>query len=116
MRIIRVVPIITVHDLDSAIRLYRDALGMVEDMNLGWIATMTDSQDMRRQVGLVTNDLTAPCNPQISIQVSDVNSVYSEITELGLEIVHPLTDEPWGARRFFFRDSSGNVINVLSSL
>ena len=32
----------------------------------------------------------------------------------GDEIVHPLTDEPWGVRRFFVRDPDGNVVNVLS--
>jgi catechol 2,3-dioxygenase-like lactoylglutathione lyase family enzyme len=32
----------------------------------------------------------------------------------GVEIVHPLSDEEWGVRRFFFRDPSGNVVNVLS--
>jgi predicted enzyme related to lactoylglutathione lyase len=32
----------------------------------------------------------------------------------GHEIVHPLTDEPWGVRRFFVRDPHGKVINVLS--
>ena len=30
------------------------------------------------------------------------------------QIVHPLTDEPWGIRRFFVRDPDGNVINVVS--
>lgn len=25
---------------------------------------------------------------------------------------HPLTDEPWGVRRFFFRDPDGNIVNV----
>jgi hypothetical protein len=28
--------------------------------------------------------------------------------------VHPLTDEPWGVRRFFVRDPSGKVLNILS--
>jgi hypothetical protein len=28
--------------------------------------------------------------------------------------VHPLTDEPWGVRRFFVRDPSGSVLNILS--
>ncbi len=32
----------------------------------------------------------------------------------GLRIVHPLSDEEWGVRRFFFADASGNVVNVLS--
>ena len=31
-----------------------------------------------------------------------------------LQIVHPLSDEEWGVRRFFFADPSGNVVNVLS--
>ena len=32
--------------------------------------------------------------------------------EAGFDIVHPLTDEPWGVTRFFYRDESGNVVNV----
>jgi uncharacterized glyoxalase superfamily protein PhnB len=32
--------------------------------------------------------------------------------EAGCEIVYPLTDEPWGLRRFFVRDPNGAVINV----
>lgn len=30
----------------------------------------------------------------------------------GVEIVHPLTAEEWGVTRFFYRDSSGRVVNV----
>ena len=30
----------------------------------------------------------------------------------GVEVIHPLTDEPWGVTRFFYRDSQGRVINV----
>ncbi|WP_371682683.1 VOC family protein [Aeromicrobium sp. A1-2] len=30
----------------------------------------------------------------------------------GVEIVHPLTTEEWGVRRFFYRDSSGRVISI----
>jgi uncharacterized glyoxalase superfamily protein PhnB len=32
----------------------------------------------------------------------------------GVEIVHPLTDEPWGVRRFFARDPNGIIVNVLT--
>ncbi|MGA2287514.1 MAG: VOC family protein, partial [Bradyrhizobium sp.] len=32
----------------------------------------------------------------------------------GYSIVYPLTDEPWGVRRFFVRDPNGAVINVVS--
>ena len=33
---------------------------------------------------------------------------------LGLSIVYPATDEPWGVRRFFVADPNGVIINILS--
>ena len=32
---------------------------------------------------------------------------------VGYEIVHTLTEEPWGTRRFFVRDPDGVVVNVV---
>ena len=40
----------------------------------------------------------------------------AQALELGYNIVHPLTDEPWGVRRFFVRDPDGKVVNVISHL
>ena len=39
---------------------------------------------------------------------------YEAALASGAEIVHPVTTEPWGVRRFFVRDPDGNVVNVLS--
>ncbi len=66
------------------------------------------------QFSLMTHDLTAPVTPHASFDVEDVDLAHINAVEQGLEIVHPLTDEEWCARRFFFRDADGNVINVLS--
>ncbi len=51
--------------------------------------------------------------PDVSIQVDNVDATYAAALQAGSEIVHPLTDEPWGVRRFFVRDPDGHVINVL---
>ena len=41
----------------------------------------------------------------LSVHVgSDVDEAYVDAQRRGYEIVHPLTDEPWGIRRFFVRD------------
>ena len=40
--------------------------------------------------------------------------VHDEAVAAGYEIVHPLTDEPWGVRRFFVRTPGGVVVNVLA--
>jgi catechol 2,3-dioxygenase-like lactoylglutathione lyase family enzyme len=49
---------------------------------------------------------------QISVEVEDVDALHEEAVRRGLEIVYPLTDEPWGVRRFFVKDPDGTVINV----
>jgi len=60
-----------------------------------------------------TEDLTAPQNPIISVKVDDVDAAYADALQRGYEIVHPLTVEEWGVRRFFVRAPDGNVINIV---
>jgi uncharacterized glyoxalase superfamily protein PhnB len=43
-----------------------------------------------------------------------VDAVHAKAVELDLPIVYPLTNEPWGVRRFFVKDPNGLIINVLS--
>jgi uncharacterized glyoxalase superfamily protein PhnB len=61
---------------------------------------------------VVTRDATAPEDSAMTIKVDDVDGAYEEALQRGYEIVHPLTDEPWGIRRFFVRSPDGHVINV----
>jgi uncharacterized glyoxalase superfamily protein PhnB len=49
----------------------------------------------------------------MSVQV-DVDAAYAGAVRAGAEIVRPLSDAPWGVRRFFVRDPDDHVINVLS--
>lgn len=109
----RVVPILTVHDIGAERDHYTRVLGLTEVMNHDWIVTLADATG-RQQISLMTKDQTAPVNPHASIEVDDVDAAYETALAQGLEIVHELRDEHWGVRRFFFRDSSSNVINVLS--
>jgi len=112
MTVRRVVPNLTVADVDSARAAYIETLGLAEVMNHGWILTLAD--DAGHQISLMTRDLTAPVNPDLSVEVDDVDGAHAAALSAGLTIVHPLTDEQWGVRRFFFEDPAGNVVNVLS--
>lgn len=111
----RVVPVVTVDDLQAERDHYVSVLGLAEVMNHGWIVTLADGTG-RHQISLMTKDLTASLNPSASVEVDDVDAAYAAARSHDLEIVHELQDEPWGVRRFFFRDASGNVVNVLSHL
>jgi uncharacterized glyoxalase superfamily protein PhnB len=79
---------------------------------MGWVARYT-SPDTGVNVQLVTRDAVAPEDPVISVFTEDVDGAYAQARELGYEIVHPLTTEPWGVRRFFVRAPDGTVINVV---
>jgi catechol 2,3-dioxygenase-like lactoylglutathione lyase family enzyme len=108
----RVVPILTVPNVDAAKDYYVETLGLNEVMNHGWIVTLADTEH-RHQLSLMTRDLTAAVNPSVSVEVDDVDAAHRAAVAAGLKIVHPLTDEEWGVRRFFFADEAGNVVNVL---
>jgi catechol 2,3-dioxygenase-like lactoylglutathione lyase family enzyme len=104
-----------VADIDAARGFYTDYLGLnVEGLNLGWVARY-ESPDGRARVQLVTRDATSPQDSVISVHVgNDVDEAYAEAQRRGYEIVHPLTDEPWGVRRFLVRAPDGNVINIVN--
>ncbi|MBA0123997.1 VOC family protein [Haloechinothrix sp. YIM 98757] len=57
--------------------------------------------------------------PRFGIDVGDpaaVDAAHAEVVRRGSRVVYPLTDEPWGVRRFFVEDPSGTVVNVLAHL
>jgi predicted enzyme related to lactoylglutathione lyase len=102
-----------VADVDSAKDFYTDFLGLrTEEFNMGWVARYT-SPDTEAHVQLVTRDAKAPEDAVISVHADDVDGAYVEARERGYEIVHPLTTEPWGVRRFLVRAPDGNVVNVV---
>ncbi|MGO1408311.1 MAG: VOC family protein [Brachybacterium sp.] len=110
MKIHRIVPDVTVSDLAKAAAEYAEVLGLEVVMDHGWIITLAD--EAGHQLSLITEDASAPVNPDVSVFVDDVDSAHEAAVRADLEIVHPLTTELWGVRRFFYRDSSGRVVNV----
>jgi predicted enzyme related to lactoylglutathione lyase len=112
VELLRAVPILTVADVEAAAQEYSALLGIDVLMNLGWVATLGTSGGV--QFSVMDVDQSAPCNPQMSIEVPDVDVAYQQALDSGVEIVHPLQDEDWGVRRFFLRTSDGHVVNVLS--
>lgn len=113
MRTSRIIADLHVTDLESAKGFYTDYLGLRdEEFNLGWVARYT-SPDTGASLQLVTEDATAPELPVISVMVDDVEQAHQEAVRRGYEIVHPLTTEEWGVRRFYVRAPDGNVLNIV---
>jgi catechol 2,3-dioxygenase-like lactoylglutathione lyase family enzyme len=111
--VLRIVPNLHAPDPAAGRAFYADVLGMQVVMDHGWITTFAAPGDPGVQLSVMSDDASAPVTPSVSIEVDDVDAVHAEAVRRGLEIVHPLTDEPWGVRRFFVRDPTGAVVNVL---
>lgn len=114
MSIKRVVPDISSDRIDESRKFYTEFLGMQQAMDMGWILTFVSPANPTAQITLLRASTSVVPNPDISIEVEDVDAVHTKAVAQSLPIVYPLTDEPWGVRRFFVRDPNGKVINVVS--
>ena len=114
MSIRRVVPNIASDKLDACREFYAGLLGFQVAMDMGWILTLVSPSNPTAQLSVVREDASAPVVAQVTVEVADVDAVHAEAVRRGLELVHPLTEEPWGVRRFFVKDPNGVVLNVAS--
>lgn len=112
MHVIRVTTDLTVPDIEEAKGFYADYMGLEwEDMGLDWVTRFV-VPGSGEHLQLVSRDVTAPENPTLTVKVDDVDDAHAEARRRGYEIVHPLTTEPWGIRRFFVRAPDGTVLNI----
>ncbi|MDQ3989005.1 MAG: glyoxalase [Actinomycetota bacterium] len=116
MTVQRIVPNVPVAEPRAGDGFYRGFLGLEPAFDLGWIVSYRSPWHPAVQVSLVSSDATAPVDSALSVGVLDVDQLHVEALRRGYEIVHPLTDEPWGVRRFFVRDPQGTVVNLVAHL
>ena len=118
MSIKRIVPDITSDRMEESRAFYTECLGLNLAMDMGWIMTFVSPSQPLAQVTVMQApppEAAVP-NPQVSIEVEDVDAAHDRAVAQEAKIVYPLTDEPWGVRRFFVEDPNGVVINVMCHL
>ena len=111
MSIRRAVPELRTADKERSRAFYR-TLGFDEVMDLGWAVTLASPDNPTAQIMLVGANADEP-QPDISVEVADVDAAHEAMTAAGADVVYALRDEPWGVRRFFVRDPDGTVVNVV---
>jgi catechol 2,3-dioxygenase-like lactoylglutathione lyase family enzyme len=95
MSIRRAVPNIASDKLDACRDFYAGLLGFRVAMDLGWILTFGSPSNPTAQLSVLRQDATAPVIAQVTVEVAGVDAVYAQALRRGLELVYPLTDEPW---------------------
>ena|SRR5215208_9946 len=113
MSIRRIVPNIQTSRTDESREFYSGFLGLQIGMDMGWIVSFGAEKNPTAQLSVITSDLTAPVHPDLTIEVDNLDELYAKAVQGDFEIVYPLTEEPWGVRRFFVRDPNGKVVNLM---
>ena len=116
----RAMPVVFTEDPQGSRAFYEEFLGLRVAMAQDGFLMLQSPTVPTTQVILAWADPNV-MDPQvhrldISTEVADVDAAHAEAVARGLEIVYPLTDEPWGIRRFFVREPSGRVVNVTTHI
>jgi catechol 2,3-dioxygenase-like lactoylglutathione lyase family enzyme len=113
MSIRRVVPDIQSEHLDESREFYVGLLGFIVAMDMGWIMTLASPTHPTAQLTVMRHDASSQIVPQVTVEVADVDAIHAQAVRRGVPVVYPLTDEPWGVRRFFVRDPNGVALNIM---
>jgi len=114
MTVKRIVADLAAPDPSVAQRFYGELLGLELVMNQGWIMTFAGHEPAPVQVSIASEGGSGAPVPDLSIEVDNLDEVHAEAQAMGFEITYPLTQEPWGVRRFFVRDPLGKIVNILA--
>ncbi|MGD9987108.1 VOC family protein [Pseudonocardia sp.] len=114
MRVTKMLVNRPVTDPEAAKAFWQGMFGLDVAFDLGWVVSLHPPGNDTTGVQLVTGDKTAPVDSDMSIGVDDVDEAYALAQRNGYEIVHPISDEEWGPRRFFVRTPDGTVVNVVA--
>jgi len=83
MGVRRVVPDITTQRLRSSLEFYVGLLGFEVAMDMDWVVTLVSPVNPTAQITLMNRDATAPVQPQMSVEVSNVDAVHAEALRRG---------------------------------
>lgn len=115
----RIVPNIYSDNMGKSKVFYTEFLEMKLAMDMGWIMTFVSKENSTAQISIVDNENKKNLDNSIfflSIEVADVDKMYHKAQKQNLEIIYPITDEPWKVRRFFVKEPNGVTLNILSHL
>lgn len=121
MRFIDRYPIIVTPKLHDCAAFYERCLGFEIAFASSWIVVLAADEGSATIAFMSPDHPSAPPGPEIfsgkgmcfELQVEDAKAALETFSARGLPVTYPLTDEPFGQRRFGFSDPSGLWVDVV---
>ncbi|MGJ8638750.1 MAG: VOC family protein [Opitutaceae bacterium] len=104
-------------DFEASVIFYRDHLGLpllkMGADNFSRFARF-DCPGLQIHVYEWTKDFNR-AHTGLQLYVNDVDALYTELTQKGVQFNGPVRDEPWGGRVATIRDPDGNLFDLLNA-
>ncbi len=113
MHVKRIVANIETPDPDKVRRFYQVLFDLDLIMDFGWVQTLGNDQQTAIQLSVASEGGSGTPVPDLSIEVDDLDEVLERVMRAGIVLEYGPQNETWGLRRFFIRDPTGKLINVL---
>ena len=115
MAVTRIVANLTAADPVGFAKFYAQVFELRVPFDMGWIAFLDTDASQKIELHAASEGGSGTELPVISIGVDDLDATEAAVRAAGAEVVYGPATEPWGLRRFFFRDPAGNLVNVVDS-
>ena len=112
MAVLRIVPNLHSTDPQALAAFYVDVFGVDVAMDAGFIVTLSN-EEQQTQLSLASEGGSGTELPVLSIEVDALEPILERLEKAGHTPTYGPVSEPWGARRFYFKDPAGHLINVL---
>ncbi len=125
MRVRDLYPLITTPALDATRDFYVTHFGFTVVFEASWFVYLSGEPDGNGRGAVVAfmhpDHPSRPPGPEpfdgrgmiLTIEVADAEAAYAALAASDAPIVHPLTDEPWGQRRFMTTDPAGVLVDIV---
>ncbi len=117
-------PVICCEGIEESTAFYADLLGLEVTFESGWYTLLRAPQHAQVQLGLVLREHPSvpeafrrpPQGVVVTVEVPDVDVVYSTARAAGRPIVQELRDEEFGQRHFMVADPDGALVDVVMTI
>ncbi|MEM8915632.1 MAG: VOC family protein [Pseudomonadota bacterium] len=109
-------------DVEAAARFYEALLGMTRLGDFGWFIVLGHDGVAGLELGFLQRDhetvpaalAREPAGVILTFVVNDVSVAFANAQSMGVEILQPPTDLPYGQRRLLVRDPAGTTVDISS--
>ncbi len=103
-----------VSDLKKAAKFYEETLGLEKKYEY---SSYVGLQCGNVEIGLIPRlkkeEKVNSISPSVEFLIDDVDEMYNELKNKGVNFIKELHDEPWGGRQATFTDPDGNILEIV---